>query len=197
MRTTTSRDVIEIRTVVGEAFVVDPLMRWMFPDDDTRLDATAAWLGLFVEQLLVGAPADVVESDGVDAVAVWRMPDAETDVRSTRPSIAGLLAALVGRERAIVIGNGLAGMRAFVPPAPFAYLQLLAVRPDRQRRGLGRGVIEVGIDRASARGLGMHLESTNPDNLAFYRSMGFDITHETRLEPDGPALWTLWRDPRS
>ena len=39
-----------LRKVLGEAFAPDPLFQWLFPDEATRLDAAAAWLGLFVER---------------------------------------------------------------------------------------------------------------------------------------------------
>ena len=39
----------------------------------------------------------------------------------------------------------------------------------------------------------MHLETTNPDNLAFYRSLGFAVTGHLRFDFGGPELWGLWR----
>ena len=39
-----------LRKVLGEAFAPDPLFQWLFPDEATRVDAAAAWLGLFVER---------------------------------------------------------------------------------------------------------------------------------------------------
>ena len=43
---------VEARTLLAGAFVEDPLMRWFFPDDETRPHACAALFGLFVEQYL-------------------------------------------------------------------------------------------------------------------------------------------------
>jgi hypothetical protein len=37
--------VVEARTLLARAFVDDPLMRWFFPDDGSRLHACAAMFG--------------------------------------------------------------------------------------------------------------------------------------------------------
>ncbi|MGH8960322.1 MAG: hypothetical protein ACRDWT_03815 [Jatrophihabitantaceae bacterium] len=48
---------------------------------------------------------------------------------------------------------------------------------------------------ASEAALGVHLETTNPANLALYRHLGFDTTGHVRLSGDGPQLWAMWREP--
>jgi hypothetical protein len=63
IRTTTSSDATAIRRVLAEAFVSDPLLSWIFPDDELRLDATAAWLGLFAERYAREGRVDAVEDD--------------------------------------------------------------------------------------------------------------------------------------
>jgi hypothetical protein len=53
-----------------------------------------------------------------------------------------------------------------------------------------------GMAAADAEGVGVHLETTNPENLAFYGSLGFEVSHEIRLEPGGPELWAMWKAPK-
>ncbi len=90
-----------IRRVLGEAFAPDPLFVWLFPDDATRLDATAAWLGLFAERYLSRGPIHAIVGDDVAAVAVWQAPgETAMPVASGPPTIGGLLSALLGPARA-------------------------------------------------------------------------------------------------
>ena len=39
-------------------------------------------------------------------------------------------------------------------------------------------------------------ENTNARNLNLYERHGFRVTWEVRLAGGGPAVWTMWRDPR-
>ena len=72
----------------------------------------------------------------------------------------------------------------------------LGVKPEHQHHGMGRRVMMPGMAVADAEGVGIHLETTNPANLDFYRSLGFDVSHHLRLEPGGPELWAMWKVPR-
>jgi ribosomal protein S18 acetylase RimI-like enzyme len=194
VRVWSSSDVAAIRTVLAEALASDPLLRWMFPDEEHRVEATAAWLGLFAERYAQSGQIDVIEMDELVAVALWRMPDDQpASSPPTLPTIQGLLGAIVGTARAGAVRNGLAAIATVTPPGRYAYLNLLAVRPSVQRQGLGRRVLEPGFAASDTAGLGVHLETTNPANLAFYRSLGFDVTGETDLGAGGPRLWAMWR----
>jgi hypothetical protein len=52
------------------------------------------------------------------------------------------------------------------------------------------------LDRCDAEGLPAYLESTNPENLPYYRRFGFEVTGEISLPEDEPKLWPMWREPR-
>ena len=185
---------VAIRRVVAQAFVGDPLLEWMFPDETTRADSTAAWMGLIVEEYVLHGRVDTIDIDGeIVAAALWRIPGDARLPYPEHPSLPGLLAALLGKERQLAIGTALRAFSAVRPTEPYAYLQFLAVTPPHQGQGLGRQVIMPGLDAATAAGFGAHLETTNPRNLSFYRSLGFQVTTEIALEHDGPPASILWR----
>ena len=197
MRLTTSSDVAGIRRVLGEAFAPDPLFEWLFPHDATRVDATAAWLGLFVERYLSRTPIHVIADDQVAAVAIWQPPgETALPVAVGPPTIGGLLGALLGPERTAELGDALRAIGSVRPTRRHAYLQFLAVSPEHQGHGMGRRVIMPGMAAADAEGVGIHLETTNPANLDFYRSLGFEVSHQLRLEPGGPEMWAMWKAPK-
>lgn len=188
----TLADLPAIRALLGAAYADDPLSGWIFPGAATRRDACAAWFVLFAEQYVGGAQATVVR-DGPDvvAVALWRMPDDQPLSSAGTPGIAGLLAALVGVERAGEIGAGLHAIGDLRLAEPHAYLNFLAVAADRRRHGLGRQVLEPLFVAAARKGLPVALETTNPANYAFYETLGFVETGRIGIGADGPLLRAL------
>ena len=182
-------DVPAIRALLARAYFDDPLTEWIFPDPTTRLDATAAWYGLYAEQYVTGAQATLVPSDGaLSAMALWRRATDGHLSPDGVPSIAGLLAALVGTSRAEAIGAALHSIGSLVPTEPHVYLNFLAVSPHRQRSGLGRQAIEPVLAAADEDGQFVHLETTNPANYEFYERLGFVETGRVRLGEGGPEL---------
>lgn len=187
-------EMVEARAVIATAFADDPLLQWVFPDPALRMHATAAWLGLFVEAYADHGRVDVEIRDGtIAAVALWRIPSDAPLRLSRTPALGGLLAAIIGSDRAAAIGEGLSVLGAAHPSSAHAYLHFLAVAPAHQRTGLGRRVIQPGIDAAAQRGLGVHLETAKLANVGFYRSLGFEVTSEFVLEPAGPPAWAMFR----
>jgi GNAT superfamily N-acetyltransferase len=75
------------------------------------------------------------------------------------------------------------------------YLNTLAVDPEAQRGGVGTALIEPGLERADADGVGAYLETQRRANIPFYRRFGFEETGEIKL-PDSPPLWLMWRPSR-
>jgi ribosomal protein S18 acetylase RimI-like enzyme len=190
----TIADLPAIRRVLAGAFFPDPMMEWIFPDPEMRPAALAAWLGLFAEGYLLTGRVDVFRFDEIQAVAMWRMPGAKVEFPKA-PSVAGLLTALIGRARTEQIRSALSTIASLTPSQPFAYLHFLAVDVHRLRHGFGREVVSPGLTVADRSGLGAHLETTNPSNIPFYRSIGFEVSGHHKLGSDGPEVWALWRDP--
>lgn len=187
----------QLRRVVADAFASDPLLVWMFPDESLRLDSAAAWLGVFVDAYLASGVVDTVDRDGETiATAVWRRHGESIELPDS-PSAWGLLTALQGPERTAEIGRGFSVLRDLMPSEPFDYLQFLAVVPSWQRRGVGSEVLGPGLLRCDVDHRGSYLETTNPENLAFYEGHGFTVRAEVTLEGGGPRLWTMWRNPGS
>ena len=194
-------EVQRVREVVGAAFATDPMFEWLFHEPAGRDDATAAWIGLFVEAFALGGTVDVVRgADGkIVGAALWRLGGDDMPFPAA-PSVGGLLVAVIGPELTMQRGGALGAFATNKPEPPFHYLQFLAVHPSAQGQGLGRVLLGHGLARAAAAGLPVYLESTNPRNLAFYHSMGgteiggFTLQPEGQGEalPPGPRAFRLW-----
>lgn len=189
-------EVGRVREVVGAAFVDDPMFQWLFHDPIGRSDASAAWIGLFVEAFALGGTVDVArETDGtISGAALWRLGPDEMPFPAA-PTLGGLMMAVLGPEATMQRGMALRAFAEHKPEPPFHYLQFLAVHPAHQGRGIGRTLLGHGLERATQAGLPVYLESTNPRNLAFYHSMGLREIGRFTLDGGGPLAHRLWRQP--
>jgi len=52
-----------VRATVAAAFATDPMLQWIFPEAVHRAQATAAWLGVFVEAYAAAGVVDVVDEN--------------------------------------------------------------------------------------------------------------------------------------
>jgi ribosomal protein S18 acetylase RimI-like enzyme len=187
--------VAAVRAVVGAAFADDPMLRWVFGAVEQPEQASAAWLGLFIDAFAGGGVVDVaVVDEQVVGAALWRVDQSPLPYPEL-PTLGGLLVSFLGAQRATEVAAGLGAFAANKPDPPFHYLQFLAVHPRCQGQGLGRLLVAHGQERASRNGQGVYLESTNPRNLPFYRSVGFTTVGEFPLLPDGPTAWRQWWAP--
>jgi ribosomal protein S18 acetylase RimI-like enzyme len=183
---------VEARTLLARAFVEDPLMRWFFPDDDTRPHACAALFGLFAEQYLAAGRVDVVRRPRPVAVAMWRWPGrAAAEQPESLPTPPGLMTALMGAAHAAEVGAAMGVIAELRPPEPYAYLHVLGVDPAVRGQGLGGEVLETGLGAARGAGLTACLETMNPANVPFYEGHGLSVRRETRLAAGGPTVWAM------
>ena len=75
------------------------------------------------------------------------------------------------------------------PSEPHAFLWFLAVDPDHQRSGVGRALLERVFEDAEAP---VYLDTTNPDNVPYYASFGFEEIGRAPL-PRGATMWFMRR----
>lgn len=185
----------EVRTLLARAYLDDPLMAWVFPDEEQRLHGSAAWLGVAVERYLAGGRVETVRLEGgLAAAALFRRPgDVLPPADEVLPTAGGLLQAIVGEAWAAQVAGGFAAARVQAPPPdrPHAYLHFLAVAPGEQRRGHGGVVLERVKEQAAEARVPLRLETTNPVNLPFYEAHGLTVRSEVLLGPSGPTMWAL------
>ena len=206
VRRATPADLTRLSVTSVVAFGEDPVMRWLYPDDDeyfrpaghTMRAAMAGWID----------HDEVWCTDDGAAVAVWirpGRPDPPDDAAVADPPQSPELVDRLG-----IIG---ALMADHTPDEEHWYLQLLATHPDRQRRGLGAALMAAKFAETDAAGLPCHLETETLVNVAYYRRHGFEVhaefdiptgSHEHRYssygrDPSteiGPHMWGMLRPAR-
>lgn len=181
-----------VRTMT-RAFIADPLIRWFFPDDDTYEDEAALFFGVMFE-LRVDA-GSVWCTDDVAGAACWEGPDGHPrgkDWMDTSWSQGMASLPQRARDRLDQVG---AATSPHAAPVPKWYLALLGTHPDWQRQGVGRAVLTPVLEVADRDGLHAELVTESPENVAFYRGLGFDVAAEPELD-GGPHIWVMHRSPR-
>ncbi|GCD95996.1 GNAT family N-acetyltransferase [Embleya hyalina] len=127
------------------------------------------------------------------AVAVWAVPGGDPS-----PVFAELGPILreLGGDRAAASANADAAMAPYRPTEPGWFLETVATAPEAQGRGLGRAVLEPGIEEAERADFPAFLETSSEANVRFYERLGFEVTADVRLPDDGPRTWCMRRNPR-
>ena len=169
------------------AFVDDPVLRWLYPDD-AEFEADRGTVMRIPMRRWIAHGETWTTEDGV-AVAAWvppGRPDVDVDVGPI-PAHPDWRLARFDALRGVMSAN--------TPPERHWYLNLLATHPDWQRQGLGGALMNVMFERADRDGLACYLETETPENVAYYRHHGFEIRTEWDVPPDGPHMWGMLRAP--
>jgi len=196
VRLATTADVAPLADALAEAFASDPVWRWLVPDDRRWARRAGAVFAYEVEARL--AQGHVYTSDDRAGAALWTPPGRRRGGWRgwlAQVPAAPAAAALVGRDGS---RRGLAlqaEMKRLHPRQDHWYLAMLGTRPADQGRGVGTAALAPVLARADLDGVGAYLESSNPDNEAFYGRHGFETTgHLTAA--GSPPLALMWRAPR-
>ncbi len=187
-------DVADTARCIARAFATDPLMQVFFPGPAVGRNASVArFMGLLMRaRLAIGAPCLVAAGSGrIGGIVMGYAPDHAAWPEDVQAEWGGFVASTPN------LGDRFEDYdRATAPyeqSRPHHYLGVLAVDPDLQGAGLGARLIGAfcalaDSDPASA---GVALDTSNPDNLAWYARFGFRVLGSG---PVGPAtVWSLFR----
>lgn len=192
-------DLDEAAVVAARAFHHDPFFEFLEPNPVRRTRGLALFFRAAVRALGTdGQITGARQADGrLMGVAAWVPPG--------RYPLGGLaqLGEMLGAFRAMILRP--AGLRDGVkylmaveqahPKDPMWYLLLLVVDPLVQRGGIGTRLQAPVLEVADQEGVDCYLETQKPENLAYYRRFGYEVTEELRPVAGGPPLWTMRRPP--
>jgi ribosomal protein S18 acetylase RimI-like enzyme len=185
-------DIPRIARTASRAFAADPVLRWLFPDDDHYEDTHQAVFGSIARRWL--ATDSLWCTDDAAAIAGWVPPGRpEVEVARTAPPVVHPEWRL---ERLAALGEKMA---ANTPPELHWYLNMLATHPDWQRQGLGEALMTAVFEIADVAGLPCYLETETVENVAYYRHHGFEVRTEWDVRTDsseGPHMWGMLRSAR-
>jgi GNAT superfamily N-acetyltransferase len=180
-----------VSACLSRAFEDDPIARFIFPSDRTRLARLASF---YREMVRMMSQYGVVYTDpALNGASVWRLSSAPRPrgLRVIRDGL-GMLLVLRGEIRRAMLLEQIVGPAR--PREPHWYLAILGTDPEMQGRGVGSSLLWPVLQRCDADRLPAYLESSKTENIPFYERHGFRVTRELRI-PEGPSLWTMLRSP--
>ncbi|MEV6398247.1 GNAT family N-acetyltransferase [Streptomyces sp. NPDC051907] len=193
IRQATAGDRAALGRLLEEAFVDDPVSRWIFPDPADFSRALGPFLGVFLDVALSAGRVDVVE--GGAAAALWLDlpgggPPGAAEAVARMRRIAG-----PDNDRPEQVGRLAGAVHPY--DRAHAYLLLIAVTPQRQGQGLGTALIAPVLRRCDRDGVPAYLEASSARSCRLYERLGFAFAGDPVRLPDGPPMWPMWREPRA
>lgn len=178
--------------VLTAGFFDDPVTNWLVPERDRRPAIMPPVFGLYFDTFQPHGETYLTE-DGL-GTALWLPPDRELIPPDQLEDFGRRTEEAAGpyTPRLFELGEF---FEAHAPAEPHWHLQLFAVVPGYQGRGIGSTLLTHVLRRLDRDGEPAYLEATTLRNRALYERHGFECRGEIVL-PDGPTMWQMWRSPR-
>jgi ribosomal protein S18 acetylase RimI-like enzyme len=193
VRAAEARDRAAAVETLTQAFVADPMLRFLEPDDDAYSELASAFFGCLFDLRAFGG-GEVRVTDDVSAVSLWNPPGGNRfgprHVETMWEERVTPILDHAAHERMARFDNALDSIH---PQDPHWYLGVVGVRPGRQGEGLGGGVIRAILDEPMAEDHPTYLVTATERNIAIYRRLGFEVRSEADIQR-GPHLWGMWRE---
>lgn len=179
--------------VIAAAFSGLAVSRWLVPDPCARTAIFRGYFRMYVEHAL--KEGIVLTTTARDAAALW-IPVGPDGPGGPPEGYHDRLAAVTGPHLARFAALDERFDRHHPAGVPHEHLAILAVRPDRQRLGLGTAILNARHAILDRDGTPAYLEASDPGTREIYLAHGYaDLGEPIRL-PDGPAMYPMWRHPR-
>lgn len=179
--------------LIAEAFFDIPPTRWLIENETARRQVLPNYFRIFVEH---GLDQGVVfTTPDWAGAAVW-LPVGLEPPKPPDGYHERLAAVTKGWTSRFITFD--AALHARYPAGrQHHHLALLAVRPERQGRGIGSALLEVHHRYLDAAGLPAYLEASSRDSRRLYLRHGYVDRKPVIQLPDGPRMLPMWREPGS
>ncbi len=188
----------EAAELAVRAFRSDPMMRYVFPDEDSRR-RHGKW---FLQRCIrYGLRCGLVHTtQDLAGVAAWIRPE-HTPMRLVQVLRSGMLAAPCklgwsAFRRFLTLTKAMENAHQQAASGRHWYLLLLVVDPSHQRRGVGTALLAPGLAQVDNDALPCYLETTTEGNTTYYRRHGFEVWAQQTVSPGVPSFWPMVREPR-
>jgi GNAT superfamily N-acetyltransferase len=188
IRKATRADAALVADRIAEAFTGLDATAWLVPEPPERHRVLRDNFRIFVDYALDHGEVHIA-GDG-EGVAVWIFAEKELP---PPPDYERRLAAACGTyaERFAVLD---ALFEAHQPAGPHHHLAFLAVRPDRQRAGIGTALLDHHHAELDRCGLPGYLDASSTGSRDLYARHGYEVWEPFTL-PDGTPFWPMYRPP--
>ena len=171
------QSVVAAAAVCEEAFRDAPLTRHFFPDVVERGRGALEMFRFMVNYTVLYGVANA-PGPGIEGVACW-LPHTTATMTLWRVFRAGGLWGLhvsgESRRRVMATDEYLLAQRRRIAQGEHLYLQVIAVKPEHQGKGMGGRMLRYVLERADADSIPCYLETFGDDHVSLYRHFGFEV----------------------
>ena len=178
---------------LAKGFYDDPVFAWTLPDEERRRRNLADFLEAFARPYVRHGESYL--ADDATGAALWLPPGRELVPAEEEPGFIAELEATTAEDAGRLF-ELLEIFDQHHPEGTYRVLQLLAVEPQLQSRGIGSALMTPGLARSDREQVPTYLEATSERSIPFYERHGFEVIGEIEV-PDGPTLFAMWRVPSS
>lgn len=181
-----------LASLLGRAFVNEPMMRWSLGAHGDVAQRFVRQFELFNQTLI--EQGMVWEADDARGAAVW-VPAAAGEAFDRA------LEASRTRVHSLTLDEGRrydqfwTWAESRLPAEPVWHLDSIGVEPEWRGTGIGRALMEHGLDRARADGAPAFLETGTAANVPYYERFGFRAVANEPAPDGGPRIWFMRWDP--
>jgi GNAT superfamily N-acetyltransferase len=175
-----------LASVLGRAFMVEPMMRWPLGEsDDVEGRLIRAFESFMENPIRLGM---VWEAGAAKGAMIWIPVDQIDAVDDGNLAMRSVYEREDGARRFDRFWDWVGSKH---PDEPLALVDSVAVEPAAQGRGIGSALIRSGLDRARAAGHGVWIETGNPRNVPLYARHGFRVVEDADAPGGGPHIWFM------
>lgn len=186
----TRRNSRDIQSVMDKAFAQDPTVQWVSDDPEVFAREHHRYVQMCAEPAFdhngVHATADF------EGAAIWYPPG----ISLSDEAFAAFTQSVSFPDRLNALGTLAEACDRHRPSGPHWTLELIAVDPAFQNKGIGARLMEFGLAICDRSGLPVFLASSNSANLPFYRRLGFSLVTDMRM-PGLPVMYPMIREGRA
>lgn len=179
--------------VIVDAFFGLEVSQWLVPVPRTRRPIFLDYFRIYVDHAL--AAGVVLTTPHRDAAALWLPVGADGPIGPPE-GYQEQLAAITGEHLAQFEALDEQFDQHHPKGTPHEHLAILAVRPDRQRLGIGAALLNERHAILDRDGTPAYLEASDLAKRDIYLAHDYEDLGEPIQLPDGPSMYPMWREPQ-
>lgn len=194
----TPKNIKPAALTLAKAFENYPISVFFEPNDAKRKKQQPKIFRMVLQDNIANGIVYSTSSE-MKGVAVWALIDNKKPLSKPRRTIGKWFRSLFEdkehRRRQQAFFDYSSAVRSRVVPDKYWYLQILAVAPAYQGRGLAGRLLRPMLARADREGLPVYLETQLQKNVTLYEHFGFKVAEEGDIPGSNVHSWAMVREP--
>ncbi|UCC19004.1 MAG: GNAT family N-acetyltransferase [Promethearchaeota archaeon] len=187
--------------VAGEAFQDDPIMVFVYPDEEERKkNAQYGFYMLYNYGIKYGLA--YATSKNLEGITIWLPPEKVYPSIWTMMRLGGFYAMrkvglkLKAMRRSMTVFKYEEERHKELVPYEHWYFQNIAVKPEEQGKGYGGLLIKTMLKTIEEDSLPIYVETNTEKNMSIYHKYGFEILEHGIIPETEIPLWCMLKNPK-